>query len=254
MRFDRLSNRLVCFSPLDTRGAAFLELLSIDDPSTASPTALNSLGANYGPVAALVASGDALAFARHIDDGRIEPREIRREWTVNGATLDILLTTLNVPQSFSPLGWAAIQFKTPEHYRLPQFIKHQNGAMHLRAIIAVAERPMEVARHFRELWGGVIATAAEFINLRIGAGQLQIYSPQAIADQYGIGHGRSESHLVGAMLEVPTLQVPTLPSFAGAANPSSASFRSLTRRVYVPPALACGCLLVFVPPGNIVSP
>jgi hypothetical protein len=199
-RLPGLSNRLICFAPSDQRGASFIELLSIDDRSRASPTALDLLSTGSGPIAAVVCSADVLGLLQKIGDDRIELRDIARTWELPNETLTVHLATLNVPSVVSPFGWAAIEHHTPQHYRIPRFVEHPNGVTGLRAIIAVADEPQAVGLHFQELWQGELRDYQGGVVLRIGTTELRIYSQKMAIKRYGVLVQAGGVRLLGAVL------------------------------------------------------
>ena len=244
-----LSNRLVCFTPKDPHGAAFIELLSIDDRSAASAAAVNLLDRGYGPIAAILSSADAQLLAREIGDSRIEPRNIKRRWTLADRALDVSLTTLNVPSAVSPLGWTIIQHRTPEHYRIQEFVEHTNGVTHFGGVIAVAEQPDTIARHFLTLWGGDVSETTGTVYLRIGPGEMRIHTPEALQKLYGVVLKSSAPQLIGAVLETPDIDQVALRTRA----PGLIIDRAMSQ-AYLPPENVFGCLLVFVAPGRASIP
>jgi hypothetical protein len=240
-----LSNRLICFEPHDRRGASFIELLSIEDRRLASSAALDLLGKDFGPTAAILSCDDAVDFAHELEDDRIEPRHITRKWVLPTGTLNVDVTTLNVPRAVSPLGWALMQHRTPEHYRIPEFIQHPNGVKQVRALLAVAPNPNEIAEYFKALWSGEITGTPDRASLRIGFGELRICTPEVLQETFHHTASSLMPHLAGIVLEC--------------ADPDALEHWMKPRGLlqsgdagstYLPAAAALGCILVFVPPDE----
>lgn len=244
-----LTNRLVCFEPPDPRGASFIELLSIVNRATASPAALDLLGTSYGPIATILSSDDAIGLARALKDDRIEPRHIKRKWNLGSRVLDVEVVTLNVPRAISPLGWAMMEHRTPQHYRIPEFVRHPNGVSRFRAAIAVAPRPAEVAQHFRLLWDGTLSVGNGHAQLSIGAATLEIYTPEALQSAFGIAWSSETPQLVGAALEAADHD-----ALIRWVRPKGLVQPNGGRPPHLPSSQACGCLLVFVPPRGTNLP
>lgn len=237
-----LSNRLVCFQPYDLRGASFLELLSIDDRATASPAALNLLGEQFGPVAVVLSSEDALGLSRLLNDERIELKHIQRKWQLSQEVLDVELSTLNIPKAVSPLGWAVVEHRTPQHYRIPQFVEHPNGMKHLKAVICVAPEPDELIEHFGSRWAGTVLKTEWDTRLQVGKSELRIYAPNRLRDVFGISSSGNQPEVVGAVLTFTSLD-----ALKGHLEPAGLAQSKQPQLWHLPQSAACGCLLVFSP-------
>jgi len=244
-RLPGLSNRLVCFVPDDLRGASFIELLSIVDRTRASPAALDLLDAGRGPIAVILSTEDALGLASQLGDERIEPRHIKRKWSLPSQVLDVEVTTLNVPRIVSPLGWAMMQHHTPQHYRIPEFVAHPNGVTRFRGAIAVAPEPERVAQHFRGLWGGDATSRSGRTRLRIGAATLEIYTARGLEEAFGIAVAVTAPKLIGARLEASNQD-----ALMKWMTPKGLIALEGGRGSLLPPTQACNCLLTFVTPGG----
>ena len=172
-----LSNRLVCFEPDDSRGASFIELISIDDPAAAPEPVIDLLGPENGPAAIVVATENAARLAAELS-GRagIQPaRDLTRSWQVAGELLQLSFSVLIAHRGSAPLGWSAIQHRTPEHYRRSEFLRHTDRGLRLSAILACAPEPVQAAREMSSLWSGRLEPGpASSARVVLGRSELRV--------------------------------------------------------------------------------
>ena len=200
-----LSNRLVCFPAEDARAAAFLELISVDDPRAAPEAVQDLLGPDPGPAAVVLATDDAAALAGWLAGrpGIAEPRDFAREWCLGGEALALRFAVLIAGRESAPLRWCAIQHRTPEHYRRPEFLRHAIGPCRLAALLVASEDPGGTATELAGLWGGAVRyDGPDMSELRIGSRAVRIATPARLEDCYGISARRDGVHLGGAVLQV----------------------------------------------------
>jgi hypothetical protein len=200
-----LSNRLICFPAEDDRAAAFLELISVDDPKAAPEAVRDLLGPNPGPAAVVLATDDAGALAGRLAGrpGIAAPRDFARAWRLGDEVLALRFAVLIAGRESAPLRWCAIQHRTPEHYHRPEFLRHAIGPSRLAALLVASEDPGGTATELAGLWGGAVRLEGpDASELWIGSRAMRIATPARLEDRYGIPARRDGVHLGGAVLQV----------------------------------------------------
>lgn len=216
-----MSNRLVCFEPRDPRGASFIELISVDNTAAAPASVVEMLGENLGPAAVVVATADAHALARELAATAAisAPLDLARDCDLGAGVVRLSFSVIVARRSGAPLAWNAIQHNTPEHYRIPQFVRHRTGIFHLMSIIAVSPDPLQTARQLESLWRGPFRIdETGCVRLTLGSSELRIYTSDSLKQTYNceVTTG-SEPSLVGIVLKAadPTKAVDALASHVG---------------------------------------
>lgn len=181
-----MSNRLVCFAPQDSRGASFIELIAVDDEKLAPPAVLEMLGENMGPAAIVVATGDARALAGGIGGAAAisPPLELARDCDLGAGVVSLSFSVIVAKRAGAPLGWSAIQHKTPQYYRIPQFVDHRAGDFRMTAVIAVSADPSETASALQKLWGGSYSIDAGCARFVLGSSELRIHTAEGLKQVY----------------------------------------------------------------------
>lgn len=195
-----LSNRLVCFPPDDPRGASFIELISIDAPDLAPEPVIDLLGPRHGPAAIVVATDDAAGLAQELSSrpGILPARDFSRSWDVAGRRLDLSFSVLIARRGSAPLGWSAIQHRTPEHYRVPEFLTHAAGRVRMQAILAVATDPRRVADEMSALWGcTTLLDGSGSARVALGGCELRI---EPVSERRSANESGATCEIVGVSL------------------------------------------------------
>ena len=195
-----LSNRLICFGRADpARGLCnYIELMSLDDASTAPPP-MPALLTRPGPVSTVLATEDARAARKHLVAAglRVPPvLDLQRDWHLpSGETITPAFTVAIPELDQAPFYWNFCRHKTPQHYVRPEFVDHGNGALALTSVIAVADDPGGAADHYRRYWQAE-CVGTDPVHVRRGKVDLVIHSPASYADGFA-GHGADREGLRG---------------------------------------------------------
>ena len=183
-----LSNRLICFRRADlARGLCnYVELMSLDDADSAPPP-MPALLSRPGPVSTVLATEDARATrAFLVAEGlRVPPvLDLQRDWHLaSGETITPAFAVAIPALDQGPFYWNFCQHKTPQHYARPDFVDHDNGALALTSVIAVADDPGGAADHYRRYWQAE-TVGIDPVHVRRGKVDLVIHSPASYADVF----------------------------------------------------------------------
>lgn len=180
-----LSNRLVCFPSARPNGCNFVEFLAIDDPAKAPPVMHAILGRSERPVSMVMVADDARAVeaalrARGVAVGA--SIHAKRDWVLPGGETISPEFVVCIPEpGASPLYWNVCQYITPQHYKRAEFLRHPNGAVGMRAVLAIAADPAATARHFAAMWQAPTQPAPFGAIVQPGDVALRLYSRAAAA-------------------------------------------------------------------------
>ena len=248
-RLPGMSNRLICFKPRHADRCNFIEFMGFDDRTLAPAMMSDILGQEEGPVSMVMVTADASATDRELRDQGLEPHPLlalKRDWELPSGEVISPQFTVSIPRiGVSPLFWNAVEYKTPEHYRRPEFTRHDNGAVQLVAVLGVSDRPQETARHYETVWGADISEEKDNVLLVAPGSVPLILMPPSVAaarfDDACIPSTRSGAAYLGFVVEVENLD--TIDTRLTAGN---IPFRRTPHgRLWVPPANAHGCAVEF---------
>ncbi len=239
-----LSNRLVCFRDARPGACNFIEFMALDDVRAAPAQMPEVLKDPDRPAALVVAAREARVARRVLDGGGLEVSpvlDLSREWKLPSGEVIVPAFSVVTPAiGQAPFYWILCQHKTPQHYLRADFVEHENGAVMLSAVIAVAQDPAQAAKHYARYWGASVS-GGEPVVARCGAVELHIHSRAGFAENYpGIGLQHSGDHVVGFSVTTDRPDPPyALLEKAGFAPLAIGS------RIALDQAQACGCLVVF---------
>lgn len=220
-----LSNRLVCFGPGHRNTCNYIELMALDDASTAPPPMPTLLPGPERPVSLVMSTSSAAGSAEYLGTAGIEATDVidlKRDWPLpSGEVIQPEFSVVIPTPGQAPFYWNLCQHKTPQHYARPEFTSHQNGARRLTAIIAIADAPSAVAGYYQQHWGAA-ASSHDPVAITVGDVSLRIYSPSGFQQAF------------------PGIKAPHKSGLAGFAVASD-------HKRLISPDEACGCLIVFEP-------
>jgi len=159
--------------------------------------------------------------------------------------LDLTFSIVLPAPGQAPFYWIACQHKTPHHYLRSDFTTHDNGALALKNIIAIAKDPAAAAKHYVKNWQASIIEDEDLatgpVIVRRGNVELHIYTPANFYLAFeGIVLRTGEDHIVGFSALVKDIdQIPQRLQTAGF------SPLNVGGKITVQPSQACGCLVVF---------
>jgi hypothetical protein len=152
-----LSNRLICFggTPHDRGVCNYIELMALEDPSTAPPL-MPELLKNLGPVSTVLAVEDAHAAAnRLVEEGlTIGPvLDLQRDWELPDGDVITPAFAVAIPAlSQAPIYWNYCMHKTAHHYVRPEFTSHPNGVESFDEVCAVVVDHAAAVAHYTKHW------------------------------------------------------------------------------------------------------
>jgi len=230
-----------------------IELLSVADESGIVPHkprhfsfgAFNRDFLKHGEgLAMLVLAGkgasDAAEF-RNAGIGDFELYEMKREGKrPDGSAIKVAFALAFAANPLAPeTGFFTCLHHHPENFWNPAFQIHPNTAMSVAGVVFVAENPDE-QRHFFAAFSGApdVAPVPGGFDINTGRGDIQVMTPAAFVDQYGIAPLGASG---GARLEAVRFAVRDL----GAARPFMASARDHKNRIVIGSQDAMGAVLLF---------
>jgi glyoxalase-like protein len=243
-----LCNRLICFAGQGEKTPNFVEFMTLEDADIAPPAMAQALKGPDRPVLMVAATKDAALTKEQLASAGIETSSVidgERDWTLDdGTVLDLAFSIVLPSGGQAPYYWIACQHKTPQHYLRPDFTRHANGSTRLSHVIAVAQNPSEVAKHFVTHWGSkAVKPEAPDAPIRVTRGdvELHIFSREGFLARFpGISLERENDHIVGFAVSVPSLE-----KLAEHLKDAEVPVQKSPGAVFVPPSEACGTLVVF---------
>jgi len=244
-----LSNRLICFSNEPGNVPNFVELMSLDDPAAAPPSMARALEVPNRPVLLVAASNNAETTRKRLDNVGLEVSPVidgERDWKLaGGEVIDLAFSIVLPGVGQAPFYWIACQHKTPQHYLRQDFTQHENGALALSKIIAVARDPLKSAKHYEKYWAAKISDT-EPVIVATGQVELHIHSRKSFSNNYpGIDLQRPEDHIVGFVASVSNLSF-----LQNKLNQNGFAPQEAGSKIVLNPSQCCGCLVIFEVHGD----
>lgn len=240
-----IANHLVPMRPLTKGFANYIELMSAQDRSKLPPAMAQTLSGQEGIKSMVLGSKDAAAAQQAMQRQGFRaapPVHVRREWVI--APGESVFPEFDVILPFqTELTFNCCQYHNVDLYLRPEWLEHENSAVGIRAVFALAEDPVAVVQRFAGLFAAPAAAAGDG-NARTNAGgvDLVVYSPSSARAAFGFDIAAPESGIgyLGYQIEVHSLDV--LISFL---NKGDVEHRVAPNAVYVDPAFGLGNLIVF---------
>ena len=179
-----VANRLILMRPLTPGTANFFECMGVVDAARAAGNPMGRLLSGEPGVRSMVLSGpDALAsFEALARDGFpfAKPLDIEREWRLPDG--EVLRPAFSVTLPIGePLQFNFCTYRTLHYYLREGWLRHENGAMHLTKVFAIAARPESVARYFERVFGHASRREREMYAVAPGKCELHVGSASALA-------------------------------------------------------------------------
>jgi hypothetical protein len=239
---------------------AFVELLEIGEPAKIPPHAgrFFSFGAfNRDYIAAreglsmlIGKSSDARADAASFEAAGISGFDVfdfaREGKRPDGSPVKVAFSLAFARDPSSPnAGFFVCQHHYPENFWNPDFQRHPNGATGMAAIVMVADNPTD--HHiFLKAFTGIsdLHSSSLGITARTANGDIEIMSPTAFRDQFGVtpqvsGEGMTLNAIRFAVADIGHAEAILA---AAAVKP-----QRHVGRLVVPPDQALGATLIFEP-------
>jgi len=227
----------------------YVELLGIVDPAQFTNNLDKFLAEREGLLGLAFRSTDNdqtarwLAAAGFAPDG---PKDLQRALELPGGDVMPAFKLVFLPPAATP-GLRAFfcQHLTPDIIRRPAWVVHGNRAISLQSVITVVERPRDLGPVYARLFGGgAVAATAESLGVDTGEGDLLFVT-------------RAELSRLYPRIELPKLSLPWtaamqigVPNIADTADyldGKGIKTLSTGRGLAVPPELATGAIVEFVP-------
>ena len=230
-----------------------IELLSVADESGIAPHAQRhfSFGAfnrdflkQGAGLAMLVLDGKGasdVAEFRSAGIGDFELYELKREGNrPDGSTIKVAFALAFAANPLAPeTGFFTCLHHHPENFWNPAFQIHPNKAMNVAGVVFVAENPDEQRCFFAAFSGAhEVTPALDGFVINTGRGDIQVMTPAAFGDQYGVAPSDVTG---GASFAAVRFAVRDL----GSARPFMASARDHKNRLVLGPQDAMGAVLLF---------
>jgi hypothetical protein len=241
-----ISNHLVLMQPLVDGFANFLELMAAHDRTRLPSAMAGVLSGEQGTKSMVLGARDAAgAYALMRDRGfDASPAiHVRREWVIAPGESVFPEFDVILPID-AELTFNVCQYHNVGLYLRPEWLTHENGARHLRRVLAVAEEPLALASRF----GGLFAPSSVAVPSAASDGvQLDIITPEAAAAAYGVAatlSGKPAAYL-GYVIEVESL-----PRLRACLDAGSVAYRFEGKRITIDPNAGLGNLIVFTEDGT----
>jgi hypothetical protein len=249
-----MSNRLICFPPTEPDRCNFVELLGFDDRAAAPAFMHDLLGDREGPVSMVMASRDARAAEQELRANGFDPypaRAFKRDWTLpSGEVISPEFVVCLLKPGESPLYWNIAQYvgDTPRHYHRPDFTTHPNTACAFTAVLAVADDPAAIARHYEQVWDGrVLQLPQGVVGVTLNRVTLRLMTPAQAAALYPgapLPARKGGAAYLGAAIGFERLDVARAHvERAGVAHKPLAE-----GGLWLPPEVAHGCVVAYEEP------
>jgi hypothetical protein len=229
---------------------AYFEVLSVIAPTAFNERWRGKLAAREGLDAVPIASNDVEATRAELMARGLElPNTIdfSRPVDLPLGPVEAVFRLFMIPGHYSPeITMFAIQHFTREAVWYPDYLDHANGAVGVRGVTAVHDRPAEVAPAYGKIFGDAAVNATDDATLiDTGAGEIEFVTP-AVFDR------RFPGVVQDPAARAPYLAALTIDVEDRAATAACLDDRKVPYSVLpsgslgVAPAEACGTLIEFV--------
>ena len=104
----------------------------------------------------------------------------------------------------APLTFNCCRYYNVDLYLRPDWLRHENGAIRLCSVIAVARDPAAVAEPFGQLFGD-LRSGPDMVRTSPGKVDLMIHNPDSLREKFGVDAGEmgvSGARFIGYVIEV----------------------------------------------------
>ncbi|HTO80933.1 MAG TPA: VOC family protein [Methylomirabilota bacterium] len=227
----------------------YVELLGIVDPAGFTNDLDRFLAEREGLLGIALRSTDSERTARWLAAAGLTPagpKDLKRALELPEGTVMPAFKLVSVPPATTP-GLKAFfcQHLTPELIRRPAWVVHANRAIALQAVVTVAERPGDLAAAYARLFGdGAVQGTADSLAVDTGEGNLLFVTAVELGRLYpGIALPSIAPPWIAAL----RIGVPSIAETADYLDEKGVRTLPTGRGIAVPPALANGAVVEFVP-------
>lgn len=243
-------NRIVQFP------GAFLELITIGDSGAIPPHAhrrfsfggfvRDQLARAEGLSMLVLESRDAKADAQAFEAagiGDYEPFFFERQArSPDGNEVRVAFSLAFARNALAPAcGFFVCQQHEPQNFWNPAFQQHPNGVQALAAAVMVAENPTDHHVFLSAFTGErSLKSNSLGISATLPRGRVDILTPHAAYQLFGVEEGRNDPHFVGFAVAVKDLD-----ALRGDLDAAGVEWRQIGSRIVVPASNAMGCTVAF---------
>jgi hypothetical protein len=239
-----ISNHLVLMQPATQGAGNYIELMGAHDRARLPAVMARTLAGEEGIKSMVLSAPDAHAVREALlaQGFRVDPpAHVKREWRIGEdesvfPEFDVLLPV------DAPLVFNCCRYFTLELYLRPAWLEHANGARCLRAVLAVAERPLQVAETFAGIFGRAASGGPDVARVSPGAVDLVLMTPAALRERYGLDLAAPSA---GARYTGYAIEVAALDRLAACLANGRVEHRIAGRALCVGPEVGLGNLIVF---------
>lgn len=240
-----VANRLIILQPVRPGTLNFFECMGVVDRERVNP-AMKAVLAGPDGIRSMVLSGpDARAtHARLAADGyAFRPIiDVDRQWQLPSGESIRPSVLVTVPLD-TALPFNFCQYRNLECYLRDEWLRHENGALHMTSVFAVAPDPDESADYFARLFGRPPAQRGGIYSIAPGIVELQIGDVAAMASllpRSWLGADLTRPRYVG--FEV---QIRSLSALRSLLSGRGVEFVEQGSALVVAPHEACGNIIRF---------
>ena len=238
-------------------GTDYFELLAVIHPTEANQTWRNILEHSEGPAVIALSTNDADQVYRSMSKAGVDaspPLHFSRDAQTPDGTATAKFSITRLPAgATAPIPMFACQHHTPELVWRPEWQAHENGALGLATVSAVADNPSELAGTFGKLFAAdpVAAPSPDTLIIDPGGVPIRLASPARCAEQFpGLAANAKIwcPGLIGFSLTVPDLSV-----VESLLSSNDVPWHRGDNSIYVEPVSSCGALLEFTMTPNAIG-
>lgn len=235
----------------------YIEILEVAEPEKIVPHGPRSfsfgafsqefLARHEGFSMLLLNSRDAVADARAFETGGIGAFDVfefaREGKRPDGSTIKLAFSLAFAAEPNSPdLRFAACQHHYPENFWNPAFQAHANGAQRVPGIVMIANDPSSHRDFVKAYTAAEVTSGASGVIAHTENGDIEIVTPSAGRDLYGILAGADGN---GLTLNAIRFGVADLAQAEALYRRNAVAVRRPGERLIVPPDVAFGATLIF---------
>lgn len=240
-----ISNHLVLMSPPTSNFANYIEFMASHDRTKLPPPMVRTLSGGEGIKSMVLGAADIDVARKAIVAAGFDaaaPFHVKREWVI--APGESVFPEFNVILPVeAPLVFNCCRYFNVDLYLRPEWLRHENGAKGMRRVIAAANAPAAVAAPLGALFERAPVQAGDAVRTTPGQVDLDLMTPDAVKERYGIEVGPLEqdaARYVGYVIAVESLDI-----LVGCLDRGGVPYRTLGDEIVVDPATGLGNMIVF---------
>lgn len=240
-----ISNHLVLMTPPTPGFANYIELMSAHDRSRLPPAMARTLSGGEGIKSMVLAASDierASAAIGHAGFTANAPFHVKREWVIGPGESVFPEFDVILPIE-TPLVFNCCRYFNVDLYLRPEWLKHENGAISLRSVIAAASDPEAITKPLGALFGQV-TNEPGLSKTSPGEVELNVYSPERLRQAFGFDAAALHSGVAACYVGY-VIEVESRGRLAACLDRGDVRYRTIGSDVAVDPSDGLGNLIVF---------